>query len=52
MGLSAHLQMADGEAARHVLQEINPAATFVVLDENFTTQDPGEAAEHFERKLT
>ncbi len=43
--LSAHLQMADGKAARQVLQEINPAATFVVLDEKFATQDPGEAAQ-------
>jgi hypothetical protein len=27
-----------------VLQEIDPAASLLVLDENFATQDPGEAA--------
>jgi hypothetical protein len=27
------------------LEEIDPAVSLLVLDENFSTQDPGEAAE-------
>ena len=43
--LSAQLQKVDGRDTRQVLQEIDPAVTFIVLDEKFANQDPGEAAQ-------
>jgi anti-sigma B factor antagonist len=41
--LSAHAQSGDSRATQQVLQEIDPALTFVILDENLAAQDPGEA---------
>ena len=46
MVLSAHLQMVDGRTTRQVLQEINPSVEFVVLDEKFAGQDPGESMQN------
>src|SRR5271165_1706569 len=43
--LSAQLQTVDGRDTRRVLQEIDPAVTFIVLDEKFANQDPGEASQ-------
>jgi anti-sigma B factor antagonist len=43
--VSARLQFLRGKATRTVLEEIDPAVSLLVLDENFATQDPGEAAE-------
>jgi len=43
--LSARLQNVHGRPARQALEEIDPAITVLILDENFATQDPGEAAE-------
>ena len=43
--VSARMQSVYGRSTRKVLEEINPAVSLVVLDENFATQDPGEAAE-------
>lgn len=43
--VSAHLQSVYGRPTRKVLEEIDPALSFFVLDENFATQDPGEAAQ-------
>jgi hypothetical protein len=34
-----------GKPTRKVLEETNPAISFLVLDENFATQDPAEAAQ-------
>jgi anti-sigma B factor antagonist len=43
--LSARMQSVYGRPTRKVLEEIDPAVSIVVLDEEFATQDPGEAAE-------
>lgn len=43
--LSARMQSVYGKPTRKVLEEIDPAVSLHVLDENFATQDPGEAAE-------
>jgi anti-sigma B factor antagonist len=43
--LSARLQSAHGKPTQRMLQEIDPAVDVLILDENFATQDPGEAAE-------
>ena len=39
------LQSLHGKPTRQVMEEINPSVSLHVLDENFATQDPGEAAE-------
>jgi len=41
--LSAHAQSSDHRTAQQVLHEIDPEIRFVVLDETFAAQDPGEA---------
>jgi anti-anti-sigma factor len=43
--LSAGLQSLYGKPTRQALQAIDPGVSLIVLDENFATQDPGEAAE-------
>ncbi|HUC28096.1 MAG TPA: STAS domain-containing protein [Candidatus Acidoferrum sp.] len=43
--VSARMQSVYGRPTRQALQEIDPAVSLIVLDENFATQDPGEAAE-------
>jgi len=43
--LSSRLQSVHGKPTRKALEEIDPAVSLLVLDENFATQDPGEAAE-------
>ncbi len=43
--LSAKLQSVRGKPTRVALEEIDPAVEILVLDENFASQDPGEAAE-------
>jgi anti-sigma B factor antagonist len=43
--LSSHMQTIYGRPTRKVLEEIDPAISMFVLDENFGTQDPGEAAQ-------
>ena len=43
--ISARMQSIYGKPTRKVLEEIDPAVSVLVLDENFATQDPGEAAE-------
>jgi len=45
MVISAQLQSFHGRPASQVVGEIDPAASLIVLDENFANQDPGEAAE-------
>ena len=44
--VSAHMQSVYGRPTRKVLEEIDPAISYFVLDENFATQDPGEAAQN------
>jgi|ERR1022692_421874 anti-sigma B factor antagonist len=43
--ISPRLQSVHGKPARQAFEEIDPAVSLLVLDENFSTQDPGEAAE-------
>lgn len=43
--VSAGIQSMRGKSIEKTLQEIDPAVSLLVLDENFATQDPGEAAE-------
>lgn len=43
--LSARMQTMHGKPTAKVLEEIDPAVSVMVLEENFATQDPGEAAE-------
>jgi anti-sigma B factor antagonist len=43
--VSARMQSLHGKPTRKALEEIDPAVTLLILDENFHTQDPGEAAE-------
>lgn len=43
--VSARLQSAYGKPTRKVLEEIDPAIAVLILEENFASQDPGEAAE-------
>jgi len=41
--LSPKMLSLDGKSTQQTLKEINPSVSFVTLDENFATQDPGEA---------
>src|ERR1700733_2608783 len=43
--LSARSQNVHGKATRAAFEEIDPSVSLLVLDENFASQDPGEAAE-------
>lgn len=43
--ISARMQSLHGQPTRKVLEEIDPAVSLLILDKNFATQDPGEAAE-------
>jgi len=43
--VSAKIQTLRGKPLRQALQEAAPDVKFLILDENFHTQDPGEAAE-------
>ena len=43
--VSAGMQAIYGKPTRKVLEEIDPTVALIVLDEDFSAQDPGEAAE-------
>ena len=43
--IPARMQSSHGRPTRKVLEEIDPAVAMLILDEDFATQDPGEAAE-------
>jgi anti-sigma B factor antagonist len=43
--VSSRIQSVRGKPIRKALEEIDPAVSVLVLEENFATQDPGEAAE-------
>src|SRR5271155_512461 len=43
--VSARIQSVHGKPIRKALEEIDPSVGLLVLDENFATDDPGEAAE-------
>jgi anti-sigma B factor antagonist len=42
--VSARMQSVYGKPTRQALLEIDPAVSFILLDENFAAQDPAEAA--------
>jgi anti-sigma B factor antagonist len=41
----ANMQSAHGRSASRLVEEVDPAASLLVLEEDFATKDPGEAAE-------
>jgi len=43
--ISARFQSVYGKPTKQALEEIDPAVSLFVLDDNFASQDPGEAAE-------
>jgi len=43
--IPARMQSVHGKPTRQSLEEIDPTVALFVLDDNFATQDPGEAAE-------
>ena len=43
--ISSRMQTIHGKPTTKALEEIDPTVAVLVLDENFATQDPGEAAE-------
>ena len=43
--LSARLQFVHGKPTQKMLEEVDPSVSVLMLDENFASQDPGEAAE-------
>lgn len=43
--VSSSMQSVYGKPTRQALQEIDPTVSLMVLDQDFATQDPGEAAE-------
>jgi len=43
--MSSRMQSVYGKPTRTILKEIDPGVSIVVLDEDFSSQDPGEAAE-------
>jgi anti-sigma B factor antagonist len=43
--IPARMQSLHGKPTSKVLEEIDPTVSLLILDENFASQDPGEAAE-------
>ena len=43
--ISARMQSVRGKPTRQAMEEIDPSVSLLILDENFSTLDPGEAAE-------
>jgi len=43
--ISARIQSIHGNPTRRALEEIDPSVSLLFLDDNFASQDPGEAAE-------
>lgn len=43
--IPARMETLHGKSTRKMLEEIDPTVAVLVLDDNFATQDPGEAAE-------
>jgi anti-sigma B factor antagonist len=43
--ISSKMQTMHGKPTTKALEEIDPTVSVLILDENFATQDPGEAAE-------
>ncbi|MGA8150339.1 MAG: anti-sigma factor antagonist [Terriglobales bacterium] len=45
VAIPARMQNVHGKPTQKALEEIDPTVALLVLDENFATEDPGEAAE-------
>jgi anti-anti-sigma factor len=43
--ISSHLQMCHGQPTKRLLEEIDPAISILILEEDFGSGDPGESAE-------
>lgn len=43
--ISSRMQSIHGKPTRQALEQVEPAVSVLILDENFASQDPGEAAE-------
>lgn len=43
--VSARMQTVHGRPTRKALEEVDPAVSLLILEDNFASQDPGEAAE-------
>ena len=43
--IPARMEAVHGKPTRKLLEEIDPAVSLLILDEDFASQDPGEAAE-------
>jgi anti-sigma B factor antagonist len=50
--ISSRIQMVRGRPVRQAFQEIVPDVQILTLDEQFATQDPGEAAEKLLKEVT
>lgn len=50
--LSARMQSVYGKPTRKLLEDIDPAVKILILDEDFASQDPGEAAEKLLSQLS
>ena len=43
--VSARMQSVHGRPTRKALEEVDPTVSLLMLEDNFASQDPGEAAE-------
>jgi DNA-binding NtrC family response regulator len=43
--ISSRIQSIRGKPIQQALKEVSPDVRFLILEENFHTQDPGDAAE-------
>jgi anti-sigma B factor antagonist len=49
--VSARMQLVYGKPVQKILQDLDPEASILSLDENFATKDPGEAAEELLNRI-
>jgi anti-sigma B factor antagonist len=49
--VSARMQLVYGKPVQKILQDLDPEASILILDENFATKDPGEAAEELLNRI-
>lgn len=50
--IPARMQSVHGKPTRNSLEEIDPEVSLLILDDNFASQDPGEAAEKLLRDIS
>jgi anti-sigma B factor antagonist len=49
--VSARMQLVYGKPVQKILNDLDPEASILILDENFATKDPGEAAEELLNRI-